>query len=51
MLEFMGSFGQPTYCLGIVKTARVDIGQKLSMYVVCKIFLELMAWNYVEKNC
>ena len=34
MLEFLGSFGQPTCCLGTVKTVRVD-GWTEIVHVCC----------------
>ena len=34
MLEFLGSFGQATYCLGTVKTVRVGGWTKI-VHVCC----------------
>ena len=34
MLEFLGSFGQPTHCFWTIKTARVDGWTKI-VHVCC----------------
>ena len=48
MLKFLGSFGQPTYCLGTVENSPdLLVGMKLSM---C-IFLSWMAWIAWKMIC
>ena len=50
MLEFLGNFRQPTYCLETVKTVRVDwLDCKLSMCVVCKILFRVNGFECVWK--
>ena len=52
MLEFLGSFGQPTHCFWTVKTARVDGWTKI-VRVCCLQNIAYSEWLGVctETNC
>ena len=50
MLEFLGSFGQPTNCFGLLKQPGLMVGLKLSMCVVCKILLRVNGLEFVRKQ-
>ena len=50
MLEFLGSFGQPTHCFGLLKQPGLMVGLKLSMCVVCKILLRVNGLEFVRKQ-
>ena len=51
MLEFLGSFGQPTYCLKTVKTVQVDGWTKNCPCVLfakyCLNWMALIVWKMI----
>ena len=52
MLEFLGSFGQPTHCFWTVKTSRVDGWTKI-VHVCCLQNIAYTEWLgvWTETNC
>ena len=50
MLEFLGNFGQPTYCFWTIKTTQVDGWTKIVHVCCLQILLKMNGLECVRKG-